>query len=459
MKFVVSVAIASFFFVSGCGGAARPPASVAAPASARVAPPAVVPPLGPTAEETVEWALATLAAGGQLSAAEIEARFAPSFLAEFPPDQVAATFAALASQLGPVKVLEKKSTPPREAEALLETAQGALQIAVGMTAGTPRKIEAFVFRPAAPVPRTQAEVAAQIASAGAKSEFFVGELEQGRCIPRVGAPSSERLAIGSAFKLWVLLALDEKLRHKGGATWDTPLAIRDEAKSLPSGGMRDLRAGTERPLREYAKRMIAMSDNTATDHLIEYVGRGRVEAALALTKHGAPALDTPFLRTRELFALKLLASPEEVAAYERASVAGKRKLLDGLRARPLPESTEWWKAPRPLDLEWFADGLDLCNAMNELATRAKQDPKSELLAILGANPGVPVDRKLWDYVGFKGGSEPGVLNLTWLGRRSDGKWFVVAITVNDRAKPLPEGAVVQAATSALRILGVEANSK
>jgi hypothetical protein len=37
---------------------------------------------------------------------------------------------------------------------------------------------------------------------------------------------------------------------------------------------------------------------------------------------------------------------------------------------------------------------------------------------------------VWPYVGFKGGSEPGVLNMTYLLRRDDDKWFVVTLGFN-----------------------------
>ena len=44
--------------------------------------------------------------------------------------------------------------------------------------------------------------------------------------------------------------------------------------------------------------MIAISDNTATDHLIDLVGRDRVEAALTVFGHSDPAMTVPFLTTR-----------------------------------------------------------------------------------------------------------------------------------------------------------------
>jgi hypothetical protein len=44
-----------------------------------------------------------------------------------------------------------------------------------------------------------------------------------------------------------------------------------------------------------------------------------------------------------------------------------------------------------------------------------------------------VDKGTWPYVGYKGGSEPGVLQLTWLLRRTDDRWFVLSMTLDDPA--------------------------
>jgi hypothetical protein len=37
----------------------------------------------------------------------------------------------------------------------------------------------------------------------------------------------------------------------------------------------------------------------------------------------------------------------------------------------------------------------------------------------------------WSYIGFKGGSEPGVLNLTWLLQDKNGEWRVLAMSWNN----------------------------
>ena len=55
--------------------------------------------------------------------------------------------------------------------------------------------------------------------------------------------------------------------------------------------------------------------------------------------------------------------------------------------------------------------------------------------ILAVSPSIPAARrKDWAYAGYKGGSEPGVLNLTWLLQKPDGAWWVLAMSWNDPAK-------------------------
>ena len=41
------------------------------------------------------------------------------------------------------------------------------------------------------------------------------------------------------------------------------------------------------------------------------------------------------------------------------------------------------------------------------------------------------DARTWNYVGYKGGYETGVLNHTWLLQRGDGRWFAMILTLND----------------------------
>lgn len=260
------------------------------------------------------------------------------------------------------------------------------------------------------------------------------------------------MAIGSTFKLWVLGALGKAVAE-GDAAWDQSLAIRNEHKSLPGGAMRLESPGREFPLRVYAERMISASDNTATDHLIARLGRDRVEAFMEETHHDA-SLNEPLLTTRELFTLKL---PPDIALRQRwlvADRARRKKLLSegGAVASAVPSAllVNLWTRPVYIeDIEWFAGVRDLCRVMTRLHEMERQEDLEPIGQVLRVNPGLDFDADAWASVGFKGGSEPGVLSFCWLLERADGRWFVLAMIWNNPIAPVDPAVFMERAEQAI----------
>jgi beta-lactamase class A len=114
--------------------------------------------------------------------------------------------------------------------------------------------------------------------------------------------------------------------------------------------------GTQISVLEAAVKMISISDNTATDILIDLVGRSAVEAALTETGMAKPSLNRPFLTTRETFVLTLEQWPALAKRYVAADEAGRRALLANTVDRlPLPDMT----AMR--DLATRGDITELCS--------------------------------------------------------------------------------------------------
>lgn len=95
------------------------------------------------------------------------------------------------------------------------------------------------------------------------------------------------LAVGSAFKLAVLAALKSRV-DQGKAKWADVIRLQSKHKSLPSGILQDMSAGAPLTLHSAAALVIAQSDNTATDLLIDYLGRKEVEKIAGI----APLLTT-----------------------------------------------------------------------------------------------------------------------------------------------------------------------
>ena len=203
--------------------------------------------------------------------------------------------------------------------------------------------------------------------------------------------------------------------------------------------MEDEAAGILFTLQRYAELMISNSDNTATDHLIHRLGRENVEASLARLGHSDPALNIPFPTTREFLLIKLALSPEERAAYLELGSEGRRTFLDtdlaGHGIGDAVANLAGWGAPVAIDsIEYFASPADLCRAMvwlHEAASTPGLEPVRDILSI---NPGPPFDERVWPFVGFKGGGEPGVFAVSWLLERHDGRLFFLAGILNDSTR-------------------------
>ena len=264
-------------------------------------------------------------------------------------------------------------------------------------------------------------------------------------MPRqLGALDPDRqLALGSTFKLYVLGALVQSKRP-----WDEVIRVRADWRSWPSGMLHEWPSKTPVTLATLAGLMISISDNTATDHLLYTLGRPVVEGMLATMGHAQVQRNVPFLSTREMFRLKEVGK-RRVEPYLARDVAGRRAYLGQLvRGRGDDFKGLDRETPTAIDrAEWFASATDLCRAMDWL--RRDERARGALSINRG---GVAFQKGKWRYVGYKGGSEPGVLNLTYLLQRWDGKWFALTLGWNDPAKPVEEQRLLEIAQSTVLVL-------
>ncbi|HLL30527.1 MAG TPA: serine hydrolase, partial [Allosphingosinicella sp.] len=208
-------------------------------------------------------------------------------------------------------------------------------------------------------------------------------------------------------------------------------------RSLPTGILQDWPEGSPITLHSLAALMISRSDNSATDTLLGVLGREKVEALLPALGVGAPERNRPFLSTREAFALKL-GDPALLAAWKKADEAGRRALLPHLarvQAAALDPSRHGGRPTEIGTVEWFASPADLVRTLDWLR-RSGDATALELLAI---NPGLgPAVARDFAYFGFKGGSEPGVINLSLLLKTRSGRWMAISATWNNEAAALDE---------------------
>ncbi|NES20635.1 MAG: serine hydrolase [Symploca sp. SIO3E6] len=223
--------------------------------------------------------------------------------------------------------------------------------------------------------------------------------------------ANQPLAVGSAFKLAVLKALKRQI-DAGILSWDDVVKLEEEQKSLPSGMLQTWPDDSQLTVQTLATLMISVSDNTATDLLINLVGRDLIESF-------APR-NRPFLTTREAFVLKNPQNQSLLESYRQGDEVSRREVINQLPSYPLPNVDIFNADAVAVDVEWFFTTKELCELMATVAD----------LPLMSINPGIarPND---WSRIAFKGGSEPGVLNLTTFLEAKDGKTYCVAATWNN----------------------------
>ena len=226
------------------------------------------------------------------------------------------------------------------------------------------------------------------------------------------------LAVGSAFKLGVLAAVDDAVKV-GTLQWDHSVPFDPSWKSLPTGILQDWPSGTYVTIETLAALMISLSDNSAADALISIVGRDNVETYMP---HSIPALTTG-----EMFRLKNPINQDILTEYRSSSISGKREILNKLANRELPQPSLFSGNPIDIDIEWFLSTTELANLIERL----------EVLPLTTINPGLAI-KEHWRHIAYKGGSEPGVLNLTTHLIDADSNRYTVSVTVNNAIKPLEE---------------------
>lgn len=220
--------------------------------------------------------------------------------------------------------------------------------------------------------------------------------------------AAEPLAVGSAFKLGILAVLVDQITA-GARSWSDVVTLEARQVSLPTGLLQAFPPGSPLTLHTLAALMISRSDNTATDLLLDVVGRDAVAARLGR--------DGPVLSTREFFVLK--ADQRLREQYLAAADAADRQAVLALAGRqPLPAAGAI-EAPHQPGIEWYVPLETLCGLIEEVGT----------LPLAGINPGL-ADPAAWADIAYKGGSEIGVLNFTTRLESAAGDVYCVAATWN-----------------------------
>ena len=288
-----------------------------------------------------------------------------------------------------------------------------------------------------------------------ESGFVVTELtDQGPKI-LLGHRANEPFAIGSSFKLWILGTLIEKV-NAGKRKTDDIMRLRSDLIGPPSSEMAEWPMGSPVTLNTLALKMIWISDNTATDHLLYQLGRQRVEAQMPIMGDTHASLNMPLLFTREMVMLRDKKFPGRAEKYLKLDEAGRRKMLETVIDKlhdydAIDFNTSDWNLA-----EWYGSPMDMAHAMNWIRLNTVENkPAAPLLKVLTVETKLKTDPKVWPYVGFKGGSEDQLLAGNWLLRRDNGKWFTFHLYFNSKREKLTKEKIEKVVQGMFEIMQTE----
>jgi len=373
---------------------------------------------------------------------DYDALFSPAFREKVPK----ATFDSLAGRLsgggGAVTGVEKLAPDtPFSASLIIGYAHGVATARIAVDPAEPHQVVMLLITGLTAREASLDAVLATLAALPGKTGFALARLDGAAPATLLAREADRDFAIGSAFKLVILSELVREVTA-GERHWDDLLTL--DGTPLPGGAYAAKPVGTKVSIREVAEQMISVSDNSATDILLRSLGRAKVEAMLPVVGFHAAARDRPFLSTLDMFKLKGVAGGALGARFLALDEKGRRALIEGeVRNTPLsaidPKLFASGK-PQSIDtIEWFASPLDLVRVMDWLRRNTEAGPAAEARAILAKNSFVgPVVAGAWRYLGYKGGSEPGVMNMTFLLQGRDGGWYGLTGSWNDTTAPVNE---------------------
>lgn len=416
--------------------------AIAAPSAAFAQQPAPATAMSPGLQARIDALPAMINGAG-----DFEDYFAPAFKAHVPKVQFDQIGVQLKAQFGiAVKVEKVTATSPYTATVELGFEKGVGAVRIVVDPAPPHRVTGLLLGRVEPRGDSLEKIEAELRTLPGAAAFGIYTLGNG-VTPVAELNGAQPMPIGSAFKLWILAEAARQV-NAGARKWSDVVPLG--ARALPSGITQRWPAGAPATLHTLATLMISISDNTATDTLLSALGRDRVDAMVAQTGVADPAATLPILSTMEAFQLKVPANADLAAQWKAAGPDGRRTLLAGNRARLAATKIDpSLFADKPLapDVEWFASPRDEAAVLDWLRTRGGE----QALAMLAVNPGTP-DAALFDYLGFKGGSEPGVIFTSWLIRTKKGNWYAVAGGWNRKDAAVDERGFVMRMSRVLALL-------
>lgn len=310
----------------------------------------------------------------------------------------------------------------------LLTSYGARQD-IDLRTGDDTFVTRFVVTTEKPKIQSWQDVDTALSRTGARYSWQVSKVNDGRCEKVAGTNTSESLPLASIFKTYVLYAVETAVTA-GTLHWDDKLTITAEGKKLGSSGFDKLPPGSQITVREAAGKMIATSDNMATDLLIGRVGTHAIEEALAAAGHHDPASMTPFPTMREIFSIGW-GNPDLREQWKAATTPQNRaNLLHEADSHPYDPDPQRTHAPgSAYGAEWYGSAEDICRVHVALQRNAV-GPAAPVKDIMSAIPGIDLDRAEWPYIAAKAGNLPGDFTFSWYAVDRTGQAWVASFQFN-----------------------------
>jgi len=404
-------------------------------------------PPGPAADQ-LQWVLDELAVGETTTLAEIQARFSPAFdlpgLVNFFNDVLRPTYPnAIITDLialTPVAatvVIDGDSGPDTSGFVPISTQFTGDQL---ITAFQVSNFGGSVQFPADAMLNLE-QAADNFMTLGSANGVYVGFVDnQQQCQPLLQRNSNTALALGSVFKTWILGAVAADVADGLISRLDPVSLVAAERAAGSSINNEPL--GTVFTVQEMATLMMGISDNTATDHLHELVGRELVGSML--NQYGVSDADRllPFLNISEQFHVFTRFDLATAQSYVNGTEPFQQAFLasDIIPQGPsFPINFPFFHEPLLTAGTWSASAADICRTLAGLHATVSDNGAFALVdEAMGAGVAQPNIRNAWDRVWFKGGSlDSGatgrhVLAHAWLLENSGefGPFVVVALVTN-----------------------------
>jgi hypothetical protein len=304
--------------------------------------------------------------------------FTPEFLAQVPETQVRAVAGQLVAQYGAarrVAGIEAQSANAALVHYTFDRAIVHMQIIIQPQA--PHRVAGLLVTGADLSSDNLATVIGEIRALPGLTSVAVARLGDGAPELIASIEPDRPLAIGSAFKLFILAELSRQVKA-GERRWSDVVAL--DRRSIPSGVLQSWPPGSPITLHTLAAMMISQSDNTATDVLLHLAGRENVERMMTTASGGgtqpADAVDPRAFRDQDAPDAAVAAwraadePPPAAARHEHAAADAARIDLARFTGGPLHIDS----------VEWFASASDMVRTMDWLRRNGDETARA-ILAI------------------------------------------------------------------------------